>query len=109
MAYGDVNYSIVNSGSTGASANTAHLLFGIYGGLSDINNSESVNIQLWSSNNARLGGDNTVTNDNGLKIDSNVADLPPIRAGTASTLHFANETLGTNASVSWFIWNRKPL
>ena len=109
MAYGDVNYNLVSSGSTGASADTAHLLFGSYGGLSNLNNDEILHIQLWASDNARVSDSNAVTNDNGVKVESSVFDLPPIRAGTASQLHFANETIGTDANMSWIIWRRLPL
>jgi len=109
MAYGDVNYTIVSSGSTGASANTGHLLFGTYGGLSLLNNDEILHIQLWSANNARVAGTNAVTNNSGVKIDSSVFDLPPIRSGTASGFHFANETIGANASMSWIAWRRNSL
>ena len=48
MAYGDVNYALISSASTGASADTAHLLFGAYEGLSLLNNDEILHIQLFA-------------------------------------------------------------
>lgn len=110
MAYGDVNYEWVQGGSTGASADTAHGLFGAYGGLSDLRNSEVVHVQLRGiTNDFRVGPDNTVTNDTGLLVTTSWFDLPPMRVGAASQFHFANDTLGTNASPMWVVWKRKPL
>lgn len=110
MAYGDIHYEWVNAGSTGASADTAHGLFGLYGGLSDLNDAEVIHIQLQGiSNDFKIGPDNTITNDTGFKVSTDWIDLPPMRVGSASQFHFANNTLGTNASPMWVAWKRKPI
>ena len=94
MAYGDVNYEWINSGSTGASADTAHLLFGNYQGLSDLHQSEVAHVMLQGiTNDFNVGLDNTVTNNIGYKIGATSwFDLAPMRVGKASGLHIANTT-----------------
>lgn len=111
MAYGDANYVWVNSGSTGASADTAHGLFGIYGGLSSLHESEVLHVQVQGiTNSLKVGPDNTLTNDTGFKVGTTAwEDLPPMRTGAASGFHFINETAGTDTSPMWVIWRRKPL
>lgn len=111
MAYGDPSYEYVNSGSTGASANTAHGLFGAYQGLSSLHESDVVHVQVQGVTNAlRVAPNNAVTNDNGLKVGTTAwEDVPPLRIGAASQLHFANDTLGSNASPMWVVWKRLPL
>ena len=112
MAYGDVSYNIIKSGSTATSANTVHNFFGVYGGLSDINNSEVMHVQVMSDGNEfRIGAPGNVSNNIGQKIfpAASYVDLPPMRVGTASLLQFANANSGSNASANWMIWNRLPL
>ena len=110
MAYGDVNYEWVNAGSSGASANTAHGLFGAYSGLSLLHESEVIHVQVQAiTNDLRIGPDSTVTNNTGMLITTSWFDLPPMRVGAASQFHFVNDTLGTNASPMWVAWKRKPL
>jgi hypothetical protein len=110
MAYGDTYYQLLASGSTATSANTAHRLFGLYGGLSDLNAKDVVHIQATalSGNSFRVGATNTLTNNNGLVISPSASlyDLPPIQAGTASGFHVVNDGAGGNASISWVVWRR---
>ena len=111
MAYGDVSYSWVNSGSTAASANTGHRLFGAYNGLSNLNSLEVVHVQLLAiTNDFRVGPAGSVTNNSGFKVLTSAwSDLPPITAGAVDGFHFTNDTLGSNASPAWVVWRRNPL
>lgn len=111
MAYGDVNYEWVVSGSTAASADTAHALFGAYGGLSLLHESEVVHLQVRGKTfSLNVAPDNTVTNDDGLEVGTTAwEDLPPMRIGAASGFHFANATIGSDAGAMWVVWKRKSL
>lgn len=110
MAYGDIAYEWFSSGSTGASADTVHNLFGNYQGLSSLNSNEAVFVQLQSiDNDFRVGPAGEVTNNTGLKITTTWFDLPPLRAATASGLQFVNDQTATNASPMWVVWRRSPL
>ena len=107
MAYGDTYFEIFSSGSTATSAATAHSLFGGNGGLSSLNQQDVVNIQLnFTGADARVG-DTNLTNNTGLRLTmaASVFDLPPMRVGSASTLHMIRDA-GTNATVLWTVWTR---
>lgn len=107
MGYGETYFSMLASGSTATSAATAHLLFGIYGGLSLLNQNDVVNVQLQPTvADVRLWN-STVTNNTGLRLGTagSAYDLPPMRVGEASGLHIARDTT-TNTTVLWTIWNR---
>ena len=108
MAMGDPKWAIINAGSTAASAATAHLLFGNYGGLSTVNNEETIHIQVYASAVGARLWNSTVTNNVGYKITAETTiEWPAMRAGTASQLHFASDT-SANASVNWTIFTRLP-
>ena len=108
--YGDTRYSFLAGGSTATSAATAHNLFGIYGGLSRINQDDVLNILVSAS-----GGDyrlslnpaGPATNDSSLRIFSaaSLFDLPPLAVSEASQITFARE--GANNPVAfWTILRR---
>ena len=100
-------YTFLASGSVAASANTAHSLFGNYGGLSSLGSWITVHVSLHcSANNLRLYPSNTLAG-RGMRIVSGndyYIDLPPMARNSASTFHFANETAGSNTAVNWMIW-----
>lgn len=108
MAYGDTHYSFLTSGSTATSAATAHLLFGMYQGLSTFGENEVVNINLVpTGTDARVG--NPVSNNTGLRlaVAASNFDLPPMRIGAASRLLFNREG-STDTTVLWAVWRRVP-
>jgi hypothetical protein len=109
--YGDPSYKLVASGSTAASANTAHSLFGAYQGLSLlIHEDDSIFIMLDAQTNDVRIGDSTVSNNRGVPIlgsANEVQALPAMRMRYASQLHFANKTLGANGIINWNIWHRE--
>lgn len=107
--YGDIHYELVSSGSTAASANTAHLLFGSFTGLSNLNNNEVINVILQSEGgDARIGLPGSISNNLGVPVYAAASgfEWPPMRVGTASQLLFANKELGTNVTISWNIFRR---
>ena len=111
MAYGDPAYTLITAGSTATSANTAHLLFGSYQGLSTLNNSEVVKIFITASGGAMRIWDSTVSNNIGVLFNDTSSALqnlewPPTRAGDASLLHIAQGTLGDATNPAWAIWRR---
>lgn len=108
MSYGDVWFKIISSGSTATSAATAHILFGSYQGLSTLGNNEVVNVQLVPTAADARVWDSTVTNNTGLRLSvaASVFDLPPMRVGNASLLHFTRDG-GTNSTMLWTIWSRQ--
>ena len=100
-------YEIYASGSMATSAAGAHSLFGGNGGLSSLNQQDVVFIQLVpTAADARIW-DSTVTNGTGLRLSDagSVFDLPPMRVGSASTLHVARDT-AANTTVYWTIWTQ---
>ena len=105
--YGDPSYDIFASGSTGASANTAHLFFGNYEGLSNLNNDDAVLIHFDCDNSLRFG--DSPSNDHGVLVQggSGTYQIPARRAGDTSQLLFANADLGSNASARWTIFRRE--
>lgn len=113
MAYGDPNYTLHITGQTNASDNNAHNFFGIYGGLSNLNDQEVGFLQvLPSGNNARLYPNLSASVQDGIRLMSGASfyiDLPPMKISSLSQLHFDNETAGTNASIVWAMWLRNSI
>jgi hypothetical protein len=114
MATGDVSYSWISSGSTSASADTAHSLFGAYGGLSDLNVDAVVHVQIQASGAdfMLLPTDEASANQDGqwFKQDIDVyLDMPAMKRSDASQLSFANLTAGDNAVARWIAWERRSL
>jgi len=112
MAYGDPNYVLLHTGQTNTSANSAHLAFGNYTGLSDLANDQVGFLQIIpSGNNARLHPTLSGSANQGYRLMSGASfytDLPPMRVASLSQLHITNETSGTNASLLWALWLRNP-
>ena len=107
MAYGDIYFELYASGSTATSAATPHSLFGGNGGLSSLNQNDVVFIQVVPTGaDARLWNLD-VTNNTGLRLSTaaSVFDLPPMRVGNASTLHFVRDA-AANSTANWTIWTR---
>lgn len=103
------SYTIIASGSTAASADTAHSLFGNYGGLSNIGTSVVLHIEvLAQSNDATLFPSVNKTGRGVILSASRVdyKELKPMQRTAASALHFANKTASNNATVNWFIYRR---
>jgi len=109
VAYGEVFYEIYSCGSTATSAATAHSLFGGNGGLSLLNQNDVVFIQILPTANDLRLWDSAVTNNTGLRLSvaACVFDLPPMRVGSASVLHFLRDS-ATNATANWTVWTRWP-
>ena len=111
--YGDPTFEFHASGSVAASNNNAHALFGNYEGLSNLNNDESLHVQvLASAQNLRLYPSDTASPSHaGITLISSVNryfDLKPMRAGDASQIVFANDVAGSNAEARWVVWFREP-
>jgi len=109
MAYGGVYFELFASGSTATSAATAHSLFGANGGLSLLNHQDVVFIQIVPTGADARVWNSTVTNGTGLRLSDagSVFDLPPMRVGSASTLHFTRDA-GANTTLYWTVWTQWP-
>ena len=108
--YGDARFALVAAASTATSAATAHLLFGLYNGLSNLNNDEVVWVKLSTSqNDPAYIWDSTVLSRRGYQLNKAASitnlEFPPMRAGDASQLHFARDATA-NPSIQWNIWRR---
>jgi hypothetical protein len=109
---GDTYYKWLYSGSTTASADTAHNLFGTYGGLSDLHTNAVLHIQLQASG-AHLvllptDEASAVQAGQWFKQDIDVyTDLPAMIRSDASQLSFHNLTGGDNAVARWLVWTRR--
>ena len=106
--YGDLNYSIFATGSTLASANTAHLL--INKDLSQLNDADVGFLSLLPiGNNSFVYSTLSASNGVGIRFmsgGSNYIDQPPMSVDTISNLHFKNETDDSNAGFYWTMWKR---
>lgn len=106
--YGDTKYEWVLSGSTTASAATAHFLFGAYNGLSLLNQNDVLHVQVMAqTNNFELL--KTVALSPGFLFQTSASayyDLPAMDRDSASQMHFRNQTGASNATVKWNIWRR---
>ena len=112
MSAGDKSFSFHVAGSTVTSAATAHNLFGTYQGLSLLNASEVVFVQVFASGgDLRLSANSAspATNDTGLRITTATSnyDLPPMRIPVASSITIAREG-ANNPNPLWTIWVRIP-
>lgn len=108
MAYGDPSFEFLTSTCAQASANSAHLLLGNYQGLSDLHDDDVVHLFIEAGGDIRVG--ENPSNNIGLPIYAAASgfDWPPVRAGDASQLLFANKELGTDASPVTTIFRRLP-
>jgi len=108
--YGDTNYQWVQSGSTTASAATAHGLFGAYNGLSLLNANDVLRLQVLPvTNSAEILP--SVTLSPGMLISTSQSlyqDLPPMTVSNVQNLHFRNNVGASNSTVKWVIWRRVP-
>lgn len=105
--YGDTRYEWVKSGSTTASAATAHLLLGTYNGLSLLNAEETLGVQVLAiTNSFDLLKDATLVPGFYCSTSAIIyQDIPPMKRGDVSNLHFRNSAAG-NATARWQIWRR---
>lgn len=106
--YGDTKYEWVQSGSTTASAATAHGLFGTYNGLSLLNLNDTLHLQIMAvTNNLELL--KTSSLGTGFLFQTSASsyyDLPAMSRDSASQMHFRNQTGASNATVKWNVWRR---
>ena len=107
-------HALLTSVSTATSAGTAHLLFGNYQGLSQLNNSEVVLLHVSAS----AGGAYTIQNVNtgivgeGMMVNPAAIGEPAwfllqMRAGDASGLHMFRFTTN-NGIAGWSLFRRLP-
>lgn len=100
----------VKSGSTTASATTAHLLFGTYNGLSSLNQAANVNVSVMAvTNSAEILPDATLTPGLAISVSQVLYQpLPSMTVAAAQTLHFRNLVGASNSTVRWFIGRNIP-
>ena len=110
MAYGDIHYNMYATGSTILN-NASQNLLGNYTGLSDLNLSDVVELDLNALNaNNYLVSASGFTNNSGIRVSSgSTVQLRPMRVRNASGLVAYLETASANASAMWVIWRREPL
>ena len=115
MAYQDTNWLHLAGGSTATSAATLHDLYGgTYTGLSRLNASQVVRLQVATSNSfARLGASFTglqpyAYNSIWLAPSNIVVELPPMLVHDASQMKLMRHT-AENVVVFWNLWMRRPL
>jgi short-subunit dehydrogenase len=86
MAYGDIHYNIYASGSTILN-NASQNLFGDYSGLSNLNLSDVIEINVQSMNvNNYLVAASTLSNNSGVRVAAgSPITLLPMRVRNAST------------------------
>lgn len=113
MAMGDTSYEWISAGSTATSADTAHVLYGTYNGLSDLNAGEVLIIDVHASVNDLflLPSDAASGVQAGRFIsgsETGFQSLMPLRRSDASQLHIINKTAGENGTAFWTIWTRRP-
>ena len=107
-------HKLLTSSSTATSAGTAHLLFGAYDGLSQLNNSEVVLVYVAASAGGvySIQGNNLGLVSQGLMIAPATTGEPAyflmqMRAGDASGLHFFRFTTN-NGIADWSVFRRLP-
>ena len=112
--FGVTPHKLLTSGSTATSAGTAHLLFGAYNGLSQLNNSEVVLVHVGASGGGTFSiqGNNLGVVAEGLMIAPATTGEPAwflmqMRAGDASGLHFFRFTTN-NGIADWSVFRRLP-
>lgn len=102
------SYTFIASGSTAASAATAHSLFGTYNGLSSIGTSVVLYISAKAQTNSAAIYHSNAKTGPGIILSTSAVDyrdLKPMTRTNADSLHFANQSAG-NATVNWFIYRR---
>lgn len=106
--YGDNNYRLISSGSTGASANTAHKLVNF--SFDNYNDGHVCFLSVMPvANNFRLFDNISASNGVGIRMMSGGSmyfDMPPMKVSQIRNLHFKNETDGNNAEAYWSLWSR---
>ena len=109
MAMGAISYDWITSGSTATSAAGQRDFFGVYNGLSLLNQDDVVIVQIQASVNDLRVGPKTLTNNTGIPIGAyaSLIDLPPMRVGLASGLQIAREG-SADASMAWVAWRQLP-
>lgn len=111
MAYGDVNYTWVQAGSTATSAAGLHNFFGVYDGLSDLNAGQVLHLQVtMTGDDAYLGPSSIqVSNNFGVKVGpaGSLTDFPPMKRDILETFQFSRVS-STDASANWTVWARNP-
>jgi hypothetical protein len=103
------SYTILSSGSTAASAETAHSLFGNYGGLSDVAASVVLYTEVLAQSNDALLYPSVSTAGRGVVLSASQTDykeLKPMQRTNASALHIRNKTAANNTTVNWFIYRK---
>ncbi len=109
--YGDTSYEIFHSGSTGASADTAHGLFGTFSGLTSLNDSDVIKLSVRAKTNSFLIYSTLVASsvEYGIGISTSTIryqELPDLAVGKVSTLHFENDQAGSDATAEFVMWRR---
>ena len=103
------SYTLISSGSTAASADTAHRLYGTYNGLSTLNSSVVLYVSAMAeTNGAALFFSNAKTGK-GIVLSTSAAgytELKPAQQSAAVDIHFANRVNGSNTTVNWFVYRR---
>lgn len=106
----DLQYRLLFAGQTEASADTAHSVYGGYGGLSDLGADDDLYVEVMGSkNNAVLLATNGAAGF-GRMLSSSMVDyalLPHTDVASASELHFKNQVAGSNSVVNYAIWLKK--
>jgi len=100
----------VKSGSTTASAATAHLLFGLYNGLSLLDQAATVSVSVMAqTNNAEILPDATLEPGFAISVSQiQYQGLPVMTVANARNLHFRNLVGASNSTVRWFVARRIP-
>lgn len=110
--YGDTSYNWLASGSTSASADdTGIVLFGTYGGLSDLNQDDVVLLEARAvTNSLRIFPTNSASATSFGRLHeagSPYETYRAMRVGDASQLVFANHTATADAVLYWELWRRQ--
>lgn len=108
--YGDTRYEWVKSGSTTASAATAHFLFDAYNGLSLLNANDVVIVSVLPvTNSAEILPNSTLTPGMFISTSQSLYQpLMPLSVTAANNLHFCNAVGASNSTVRWVVWRRIP-
>lgn len=101
------NMEMFATGSTAASADTNHSVWGTYNGLSTLSSNIQIHIQCRASGAALRLWQNVNTLGRGFRMPEDMdyyTDLPQMTRNTASQIHFQNEAAGDNAVIDWVVW-----
>lgn len=108
--YGDTKFEWVASGSTTASAATAHSLFGAYNGLSLLNPSDVLLVSVFPVTNSAEILPSAVLSP-GMTVSTSQSlyqPLMPMSALATRNLHFRNSVGASNSTMRWVVWRRVP-